>query len=165
MTYLMPNTYKKLAKYAQDPDKIPDGDAELLKLTCKLTAEVEFDKEQLNAFQKLIQQEHISSAELAGNDIVQCCMAQGNFPNIDSYINSDNRLKEVLTVQTDTYIAAKIAEVRGKLAVLKENKEQAGKPVAEKSAAAVERREQQEPNKLNTALLNRMREQKMDGKP
>ena len=92
-------------------------------------------------------------------------MVQGNFPNIDSYINSDNKLREVLTAQTDTYVAAKIAKVRGKLAALRGNREEAENPTPEKTAATVKRREPQGQDKLNAALLNRMREQKMDGKP
>lgn len=115
MTYLMPNTYKKLEEYARHPEKIPDNDAELLKLACKLTAEVEFSKEQLNSFQKLIQKEHISPADLADNTIVQSCMAQGNFTNIDSYINSDKKLKNFLSKQDNQQQTAsinKIAELR-----------------------------------------------------
>lgn len=56
-------------------------------------------------------------------------------------------------------IASRLAEVRGKLATLRGNREQAENPVA-----AVERRDPQEPNKLNIALLNRMQEQMTDGK-
>ena len=56
-----------------------------------------------------------------------------------------------MTVQTDTYVAAKIAEVRGKLAVLKENKEQAGKP-----ATAVKQRKPQGQNKINNVLKDSM---------
>lgn len=67
-------------------------------------------------------------------------------------------------VQTDTNVAAKIAEVRGKLAALRGNREQAENPIPEKTAATAERREPQGQDKLNAVLLNRMQGQKMDGK-
>lgn len=62
-------------------------------------------------------------------------------------------------------IAFHLAEVGGKLATLRRNREQAENPAAEKPAATDERREPQGQDRLNAALLNRMREQKMDGKP
>lgn len=62
-------------------------------------------------------------------------------------------------------IASRLAEVRGRLAALKGNKEQAENPTAGKPAMTAKRREPQGQDKLNVALLNRMWEQKMDGKP
>lgn len=62
-------------------------------------------------------------------------------------------------------IASRLAEVRGKLAALRGNKEQAENPTAGKPAMTAKRREPQGQDKLNVALLNRMWEQKMDGKP
>lgn len=62
-------------------------------------------------------------------------------------------------------IASLLAEVRGKLAALRGNREKAENPTPEKAAMTAERREPQGQDKLNVALLNRMREQKMDGKP
>lgn len=60
MTYLMPNTYKKLRAYALSPEKIPADDAGLLDLTCRLTADTEFSQKQLDAFSKLLSQKSLS---------------------------------------------------------------------------------------------------------
>lgn len=62
-------------------------------------------------------------------------------------------------------IASRLAEVRGKLAALRGNREQAENPTAEKTATAVKQREPQGQDRLNAALLNRMRGQLADGKP
>ena len=62
-------------------------------------------------------------------------------------------------------IASRLAEVRGKLAALRGNREEEENPTPEKTAATAKRREPQGQDKLNIALLNRMQEQKMDGKP
>ena len=62
-------------------------------------------------------------------------------------------------------IASRLAEVRGKLAALRGNREQAENPSAEKTATAVKQREPQGQDRLNAALFKRMREQMIDGKP
>lgn len=118
MTYMMPNTYKKLEEYALNPNKIPNNDSDLLKLTCSLTAEVEFPKEQLNFFTKMMSKKHISPDDLKGNEIVQACMQQGNFSNINDYINSDNSLKKFVDKQKQTMsneIADKISTLKNKI--------------------------------------------------
>lgn len=112
MTYLMPNTYKKLEKYALNPELIPQTDADILKLTCEMTSEPEFSKEQLAAYAKLMSKEHISSRDLAENEIVQACMKQGCFDNIDKYIASDKALSEFMTKED---IANRFATAREKL--------------------------------------------------
>lgn len=96
MTYMMPNTYKRLEEYALNPEKIPDNDSDLLKLTCSLTKEVEFTKEQLGEFAKLMAKEKITAEDLGSNKIVQICMQQGSFKDVNSYIDSDNRLKSFI---------------------------------------------------------------------
>ena len=96
MTYLMPNTYKKLKKYAENPDLIPDNDAELLKLTCKLTSGTEFTKNQLQSFADLMKKEEILSSELKNNEIVRMCMKQGNFSDFEKYLHADDSLKEFI---------------------------------------------------------------------
>ena len=112
MTYLMPNTYKKLKDYALNPQSIPQTDFEILKLTCEMTSEPEFSKEHLSAYAKLMSQEHISSQDLANDEIVQACMKQGGFNHIDEYIASDKTLNKIMS-QED--IANKIASVKEKL--------------------------------------------------
>lgn len=100
MTYVMPNTYKKLEQYAQNPSLIPQTDAEILKLSCELTREPEFSKELLSEFSKLMRKEKITSQDLAKNEIVQSCMRQGGFDSIDKYIASDKRLSAYFGVKS-----------------------------------------------------------------
>lgn len=96
MTYLMPNTYKKLEQYALNPQLIPQSDAELLRLTCELTSEPEFTKEQLSAYIGLMKKENITPQDLANNAIVKSCMKQGGFKNIEEYITSDKKLQSIV---------------------------------------------------------------------
>ena len=102
MTYIMPNTYAKLKEYALNPAKIPENDADVLKLTSQLTANHEFSQEKLNNFQKLMMQPHISPQDLANNEIVQACMRQGNFTDINAYIESDNTLSKFMDKQKNS---------------------------------------------------------------
>lgn len=119
MTYMMPNTYKKLEEYALSPDKIPNNDSGLLKLTCSLTAEVEFSKEHLDEFAELMAKENITTTDLGSNNIVQICMQQGGFHDINAYINSDERLRDFVEKQQKEKkskdIALKIATLRNKI--------------------------------------------------
>ena len=96
MTYLMPNTYKKLEQYALNPQLIPEDDAGILRLTCQMTSEPEFSKEQLYAYMKLMQKEDISLQDLANDAIVQSCMRQGGFESIGEYIASDKKLSDMV---------------------------------------------------------------------
>ena len=100
MTYVMPNTYKKLERYAKNPSLIPQTDAEILKLSCELTREPEFSKEQLSELSKLMRKEKITSQDLAKNEIIQSCMRQGGFDSIDKYIASDKRLSAYFGVKS-----------------------------------------------------------------
>ncbi len=116
VTYLMPNTYKKLEKYALNPQLIPQTESEILKLTCDLTSEPEFSKEQLSAFADLVAQEHITSQSLADNKIVQACMAQGGFDDINKYIDSDKKLKVFMSDNsTEQNMADKFAKAYQKI--------------------------------------------------
>lgn len=112
MTYLMPNTYKKLEQYALNPQLIPKNDAEILKLTYQLTSEPEFSKEQLASFMELMQKDNISTQDLGENLIVQSCMKQGGFNNINEYINSDRKLTEIVQ---DFEIKQRIADLKKRL--------------------------------------------------
>ena len=96
MTYLMPNTYQKLEQYALNPQLIPENDAGILRLTCQLTSEPEFSKEQLSAYMKLMQKDNISPQDLANNAIVQSCMRQGGFKSVREYISSDEKLGNMI---------------------------------------------------------------------
>lgn len=105
MTYLMPNTYKKLEQYALNPQLIPENDAGILRLTCQLTSEPEFSIEQLSAYMKLMQKDNISLQDLATDAIVKSCMRQGGFKSIEEYIASDkkigNMVQENSNLQTE----------------------------------------------------------------
>lgn len=101
MTYLMPNTYQKIAKYAQHPETIPNNDKELIKLTCELTQPPEFTKEELADFAKLINNTELCRADLIQNSIIQKCMKQGNFKSLSDYIDSDNTLKNFMDKQEE----------------------------------------------------------------
>jgi hypothetical protein len=92
----MPNTYKKLEQYALNPQLIPENDAGILILTCQLTSEPEFSKEQLYAYMKLMQKDNISLQDLATDAIVQSCMKQGGFKSIEEYIASDKKLGNMI---------------------------------------------------------------------
>ena len=95
MTYVMPNTYKKLEQYMRNPSKIPDKDGDIIKLTCELTKEPEFSNEQLNDFITLISDKNLSSEKIAKNEIVKACMKQGEFSDIDDFIKNDKTLKKI----------------------------------------------------------------------
>lgn len=92
MTYIMPNTYSKLKQYAQNPSLIPQTDEGIMKLSCELTREPEFSKEQLSEFSKLMGKKGVTPQDLAKNEIVQSCMRQGGFESIDEFIANDKRL-------------------------------------------------------------------------
>ena len=100
LTYLMPNTYKQLEKYAKDPSLIPDGDLEIMKLTCELTKNPEFEKEDLEAFKQLMSKTDISKQDLNENPVIRACMRQGGFKSIDEYIENDKSLGESVCDKT-----------------------------------------------------------------
>jgi len=100
MTYMMPNTYKKLEQYAQNPSLIPQTDAEILKLSCELTQEPEFSKEQLSEFSRLMEKKNVTPQDLAENEIIRSCMRQGGFDSVDKYIASDKRLSAYFGVKS-----------------------------------------------------------------
>ncbi len=112
MTYLMPNTYKKLEEYALNPQLIPTTDVEILKLTCELTSRPEFSKEQLSAYTKLMSQERITAQDLANNEIVQACMRQGGFSDVNTYMACDKKLNEFMSDKSKEHIASRIAKLR-----------------------------------------------------
>ena len=72
-------------------------------MTCRLTAEPEFSKEQLAAYAKLMQKENISAQDLAADVIVQRCMQQGGFKQIDDYIAADKNLSKIVQKCTITH--------------------------------------------------------------
>ena len=62
-------------------------------------------------------QPHISPQDLANNEIVQACMRQGNFTDINAYIESDNTLSEFMEKQnlSKEMVNAQLGMVRGKM--------------------------------------------------
>ena len=122
MTYLMPNTYKKLEEYALNPEKIPDNDADVLKLACALTAKPEFSKKQLVEYAKLVAKDYVTPRDLGNNEIVRSCMRQGGFKNIQRYIESDKKLNDFISkhrAEKGKSIPVKISSVKKLEAVLK----------------------------------------------
>ncbi len=115
MTYIMPETYKKLEEYAKHPEKIPVDDGSLLKLACSLTSEPEFSDKQLDAFVSLMSQKEITANDLANNEIIQSCMRQGKFTDINAYIKSDNALNKFIEKQKFQKSMRKITELRQKI--------------------------------------------------
>ena len=96
MTYLMPQTYGYLKEFALHPEKIPNRDEDMLKLTYDLTSRPDFAAEDLTSFMKLMQKDSISTEELSKSKVVQACMKQGGFKDIGSYIACDKKLSQFM---------------------------------------------------------------------
>lgn len=92
MTYVMPETYKKLEYYANNPMDIPRDDKDIAKLAYRITEKPDFSDEALHAFYNVVCQDSVSKVDLAKLEVVQACMRQGGFANIDEYIMSDKSL-------------------------------------------------------------------------
>ena len=92
MTYVMPETYKKLEHYANNPMDIPINDKDIAKIAYKITERPDFSDEALEQFYDVICQDSVSKVDLAGLEVVKACMKQGGFANIDEYIVSDKKL-------------------------------------------------------------------------
>lgn len=58
-------------------------------------------------------QDYLSPQDLAGNEIVQTCMKQGGFDNIDSYIASDKTLSEIMSKED---ISCRLAKAKEQIA-------------------------------------------------
>lgn len=93
MTYLMPNTYAQMKKYALKPELLQGkDDAELLKMTFEITRLPEFSRNQLADFEKMLRRPDISKRDLAQSDVVKACMQQANVDNISNYMAIDKNL-------------------------------------------------------------------------
>ncbi len=97
MTYVMPETYKKLEYYANNPMDIPRDDKDIAKLACRITEKPDFSDEALHEFYNVVCQDSVSKVDLAKLEVVQACMRQGGFANIDEYIMSDKSLLAFMT--------------------------------------------------------------------
>ena len=97
MTYVMPETYKKLEYYANNPIDIPRDDKVLMTIAYKITEKPDFSNEALHEFYNVVCRESVSKVDLAGLEVVQACMRQGGFANIDEYIMSDKSLLAFMT--------------------------------------------------------------------
>ena len=104
MTYLMPNTYKKLEKYAMNPTGIPNNDSDLVKLTCFLTKDIEFSEKQLSDFTELMQKKDLSLEDLEKNEIIKICQKQSGIDNFKAYLLNYNNFKDIkiITPQNTT---------------------------------------------------------------
>lgn len=101
MTYLMPRTYATLRQYAEQPEKIPDTDRGILKLTYEMTSNPEFSHQELGAFLAAVSKDKISRKELSETAVVQACMTQGGFKDFGAYVASDKTLDGFLKKRGD----------------------------------------------------------------
>lgn len=92
MTYIMPQTYSELGKYAQNPSLIPQKDSDILKLTYDITAKPDFTDEQLKNFFNVVCKDKVSKVDFANLDVVKKCMMQGHCLDVDEYIAKDKTL-------------------------------------------------------------------------
>lgn len=77
MTYMMPNTYAELKKYAENPARIPDTDKEILKLTYEMTAKPEFSHEELTSFVGIAMHKPVDEKALQETSVMKSCKKQG----------------------------------------------------------------------------------------
>ena len=85
MTYIMPQTYKKLKKFAENPSTIPATEGELLKTVWDLTSTPDFSEQELTSFKNLIRQmarqnnnsePKVTEEDLKTNAVFHACMVQ-----------------------------------------------------------------------------------------
>ncbi len=77
MTYVMPRTYAALRQYAEHPERIPETDREMLKLTYEMTSKPEFSAEELKSFVDVVRQNPIDKKALDGTAVMRACKEQG----------------------------------------------------------------------------------------
>ncbi|MBO5441222.1 MAG: hypothetical protein J6A09_01475 [Alphaproteobacteria bacterium] len=77
MTYVMPKTYAALRKYAENPERIPATDKDILKLTYEMTAKPEFSHGELKEFVGAVRKEPIDKKALAATAVMRACQEQG----------------------------------------------------------------------------------------
>lgn len=79
MTYVMPRTYAALRQYAEHPERIPDTDRDILRLTYEMTANPEFSHEELKSFVDVVRQSPMDKRALAATSVMRACQEQGAF--------------------------------------------------------------------------------------
>lgn len=77
MTYIMPRTYEALRQYAEHPERIPDTDKDILKLTYEMTSKPEFSAEELKSFLNVVVQKTIDEKALKETSVMKACIKQG----------------------------------------------------------------------------------------
>lgn len=77
MTYVMPRTYAALRQYAEHPERIPETDRDILKLTYDMTAKPEFSHEELKNFADAVRKKPLDEKALAETTVMRECKAQG----------------------------------------------------------------------------------------
>lgn len=129
MTYLMPKIYQQLKWFADRPYCIPEKadtnggmsmgekpastDAKLMSLVSDMTKEPDFTNQQLMAFCEMIaDKRNLSPQKLATNEIIQACMKQGGFTNIDEYIQNDKALNKFFIKQQEKQKASANAQTK-----------------------------------------------------
>ncbi|MBP3546508.1 MAG: hypothetical protein J6K16_05190 [Alphaproteobacteria bacterium] len=103
MTYLMPNTYKKLEQYAKNPELLQGkSDTDLLRMTFEITREPDFTHEQLTEFKEMCSKPRINTFDLHKSKIMRECMQQSGAECISAYLGYDTDLRSMITKQALT---------------------------------------------------------------
>lgn len=111
MTYLMPETYRQMERYAQNPELLQGkSDADLLRLTFEITGRPDFTHEQLTSFMEMCSQSRIQSSDLRKNDVTCALIKQTGAENISQYLQYDTALKSLLIKQQQSEVQQKAQE-------------------------------------------------------
>ncbi len=90
MTYVMPRTYAALRQYAEHPERIPETDRDILKLTYEMTSKPEFSHEELKSFTDVVRQNPIDKKALHETAVMRACREQGAF--MERYIATEKMI-------------------------------------------------------------------------
>lgn len=111
MTYLMPETYRQMERYAQNPELLQGkSDEDLLRLTFEITGRPDFTHEQLTSFMEMCSQSRIQSSDLRKNDVACALIKQNGAENISQYLQYDTALKSLLIKQQQSEVQKKAQE-------------------------------------------------------
>ena len=78
-----------------------------------MTKEPDFTNQQLMAFCEMIaDKRNLSPQKFATNEIIQACMKQGGFTNIDEYIQNDKALNKFFIKQQEKQKASANAQTK-----------------------------------------------------
>lgn len=111
MTYLMPETYRQMERYAKNPELLQGkSDADLLRLTFEITGRPDFTHEQLTSFMDMCSQSRIQSSDLRKNEVACALIKQNGAENISQYLQYDTALKSLLIKQQQSEVQKKAQE-------------------------------------------------------